>query len=71
MSFRSEKETSLKQELEESYHKFSEFLVVFIQKNRTKLDLNVYDHFQIDEHREKLKEKIYSIAFDIIDKTKK
>ena len=44
MSFRSEKETSLKQELEESIRKFFEFYDEFIQK-KTQLESDVFDHF--------------------------
>ena len=45
-------------------------------KNKTQLESDVFDHFQemrfqIDEHREKLKEKIDDIALEMIDKTKK
>ena len=58
MLFKSEKEISLNQELEESIRKFFEFYDEFIQK-KTKLESDVFDHlsfrFQIDEHREKRK----------------
>ncbi len=45
-------------------------------KNKTQLESDVFGHFQeirfqIDEHREKLKEKIDDIALDVINKTKK
>jgi hypothetical protein len=68
-------EISLKKELEESFQKFFQFYDEFIQ-NRTKLDLDVFNHFQeirfqIDEHRERLKERIDDIALAMIDETKK
>jgi len=45
-------------------------------KNKSQLESDVFDHFQemrfqIDEHREKLKEKIDDIALDVINETKK
>ena len=60
-SYFSEEEIVLKRELEECIQKFFEFYDEFSQK-RTKLDLDVFDHyqelrFQIDQHREELKEK--------------
>ena len=74
-SYLSDKELSLKKELEECIHKFFEFYDEFYQ-NRTKLDLDVFDHyqelrFQIDEYRERLKERIDKIALAMIDQTKK
>jgi hypothetical protein len=77
-SYLSDEETSLKQNLEESIRKFIQLHHEFSQK-RTKLDLDVFDHyqelrFQIDQHREELKEKsdeIDEIALAMIDQTKK
>ncbi len=45
-------------------------------KNKKQLESDVFDNFQeirfqIDEHREKLKEKIDDIALDVINETKK
>jgi hypothetical protein len=77
-SYLSSEEIELKRELEDSIRKFFEFCDKFSQK-RTKLDLDVFDHyqelrFQIDQHREELKEKsdeIDEIALAMIDQTKK
>ena len=74
-SYLNEEEMSLKRELEDSIRTFFEFYDVFNQ-NRTKLDMDVYNHFheirfQIDEHREELKRKIDDIALKMIDETKK
>jgi hypothetical protein len=77
-SYLSSEEIELKRELEDSIQKFFEFYDKFSQK-RTKLDLDVFDHyqelrFQIDQHREELKEKsdeIDEIALAMIDQTKK
>jgi hypothetical protein len=77
-SYLSSEELKLKRELEDSIQKFFEFYDKFSQK-RTKLDLDVYNHyqelrFQIDQHREELKEKsdeIDEIALAMIDQTKK
>jgi hypothetical protein len=60
-SYLSDKETSLKQNLEESIRKFFGFYDEFIL-NKSKVDTDVFNHFQelrfkIDEHRERLKEK--------------
>jgi hypothetical protein len=44
-SYLSDKELSLKKELEDSIHNFFEFYDEFCQ-NRTKLDLDVFDHYQ-------------------------
>ena len=68
-------EQKLKLELEETIRKFFEFYEEFVQ-NRTQLDMDAFDHyqelrFQIDEHRERLKEKIDEIALKMIDATKK
>jgi len=71
----SEEETSLKQDLEASIRKFFEFYDEFIQ-NKAILESDLFEHFQelrfqIDEHREKLKEKIDRIALRMIDDSKK
>jgi hypothetical protein len=74
-SYLSEKEMSLKQKLEVSIRKYFEFYEKFIQ-NKSKLDLDVYNHFQemrfqLDEHREELKKRIDDIALAMIDEIKK
>jgi len=74
-SYLSREEQSLKQELEESIRQFFQFCEELIQ-NKSKLDSNVFDHFQemrfqVDEHREELKKKIDEIALAMIDKIKK
>ncbi len=56
-SYLSDEETSLKRELEISIKKFFEFYDEFAQ-NKTKLDMDVFEHFQeirfkIDQHRER------------------
>jgi hypothetical protein len=71
----SEDEISLKQQLEESIKQFFEFCDKF-QQNKSKLESDVFDHFQelrfqIDEHREELKKRIDDIALAMIDETKK
>ncbi len=65
----------LKHELEASIRTFVAFYDEFAQ-NRTKLDMEVYNHFheirfQIDQHREELKKRIDDIALEMIDKVKK
>ncbi len=70
----SDEEISLKQKLEISIKKFFAFFDEFIQ-NRTKLDMDVFEHFQeirfqIDEQREELKKSIDDIAMAMIDETK-
>jgi DNA-binding ferritin-like protein len=45
-------------------------------KNKKQLEWALFEHFQeihfqVDEHREKLKEKIDDIALDVINETKK
>ena len=69
----SDKEISLKQKIEESikvvYKMYEEFA-----SSRTKLDLDCHNHFQeirfqLDLHREKLKEKIDDIYMEMIKKT--
>jgi hypothetical protein len=74
-SYLNVEELKLKREIEESIKKFFEFYDEFIQ-NRTKLDMDVFDHFhemgfKIDEHRVELKKRIDDIALAMIDKTKK
>jgi len=74
-SYLSDEEQGLKKDLEESTLKLFEFYEEFI-KSRTKLESNVFEHFQefrfqIDEHREELKKKIDEIALQMIDETKK
>jgi len=74
-SYLSEDEMSRKQKLEESIRKFFEFYDEFTQ-NKTKLDSDVFDHFQelrfqIDEQREELKKRIDDISLEMIDKVKK
>ena len=74
----SEEEISLKKVLEESMQKYFELYEEFAQ-NKSILETVVYNHFQemrfeIDEHREQLKEKsaeIDDIALAMIDQTKK
>jgi hypothetical protein len=77
-SYLSSEELKLKRELEECIQKFFEFYDQFDQ-NKTQLESDVFDHyqelrFQIDQHREELKEKsdeIDEIALAMIDQTKK
>jgi hypothetical protein len=80
----SEEESSLKKVLEDSMRKFFQIYDEFNQ-NKSILESDVYDHFQemrfqVDEQRERLKEKsadindideIYEIGSTIIDQTKK
>ncbi len=66
LSYLSQEEIELKRGLEDSIKNFYQFHDEFIQ-NRTKLESNVFDHFQeirfqIDEHREELKKRIDEIA---------
>ena len=68
-------EISLKQKTEESLRMFYanyEQLTL----NKIKLDYDIYNHFQelrfqIDEHREELKQKIDDIALNMIERTRK
>jgi hypothetical protein len=74
-SYLNEEEKSLKQDLEASIRKFFEFYDEY-EQNKTKLQSKAFDHFQemrfqIDEHRERLKERIDDIALAMIDHTKK
>jgi hypothetical protein len=71
----SENEKCLKQQIEESIRDFYKLYEEFTQ-NKTSLDSDVYNHlhelrFQIDEHREKLKQKIDEIALAMIEQTQK
>jgi hypothetical protein len=70
----SDEEISLKQNLEVSIRKFFELYDKFNQ-NKSKLESNVFDHFQeirfqIDEQREELKKRIDDIALEMIGHTK-
>ena len=74
-SYLSEEEINLKKNLEESIRKFFGFYDEFIL-NKSKVDTDVFNHFQelrfqIDEHRERLKEKIDDVALEMIEQTKK
>jgi hypothetical protein len=70
----SDEEFSLKKQIEDSIRTFFEMYEQFTL-NKTTLDLDVHNHFteirfQLDEHREKLKQKIDDIYLEMIDKTK-
>jgi hypothetical protein len=74
-SYLSKDEKSFKQKLEESIQKFFEFYDEYVH-NRNKSESDVFDHFQelrfqVDEHRERLKERIDDIALAMIDVIKK
>jgi hypothetical protein len=74
-SYLSEEEIRLKHELEVSIRQFFEFYEEFIQ-NKTQLEADIFEHFQelrfqIDEHRERIKERIDHIALAMVDQTKK
>ena len=67
-------EIALKQKIEESIKVFYQMYDTFTL-NKTKLDLDCHEHFQelrfqLDIHREKLKEKIDEIYMEMIEKTK-
>ena len=67
-------EIALKQKIEVSIKVFYQMYDTFTL-NKTKLDLDCHEHFQelrfqLDIHREKLKEKIDEIYMEIIEKTK-
>jgi hypothetical protein len=69
-SYLSDEEIKLKHELEESIGKFYDAF----NQNKSKLESVVFDHFeemrvQINEHRDKLKEKIDEIALKLIEET--
>jgi hypothetical protein len=70
-----DEEISLKQQLEVSIKKFFQYYEEF-QQNKSKLESDVFDHFQemrykVDEQREELKKRIDDIALELIDKIKK
>ena len=72
--FLNEEEKSLKQNIEESIKLFYEMYDEF-SLSKSKLYLDCHNHFQeilfqLDMHREKLKEKIDDIYMEMIDKTK-
>jgi hypothetical protein len=71
----SDEEASFKKQIEYSIRQFYQMYEEFCL-NKTKLDLDVHEHFQeirfqLDEHREELKVKIDDIYMEMIDKTKK
>jgi hypothetical protein len=71
----SDEEVSLKKKIEDSIRNFFQIYEEFTL-NKTKLDLDVHEHFQeirfkLDEHREELKQKIDDIYMEMIEKTKK
>jgi hypothetical protein len=71
----SDNEKCLKKQIDESIRDFYKLYEEF-SLNKTRLDLNVHNHlnelrFQIDEHREKLKQKIDDIALAMIEQTQK
>ena len=71
----SDKEVSLKKQIEDSIQMFFQMYEQFTL-NKTKLELDAHEHFQeirfkLDEHREELKQKIDDIYMEMIDKTKK
>jgi hypothetical protein len=73
--FLSDEEFSLKKQIEGSIRKFFQLYEQFTL-DKTKLDLDVHNHFQeirrnIDLHREKLKETIDDIYMETIQQTKK
>jgi chromosome segregation ATPase len=75
LSYLSGEEMSLKKELEASIRKFFEFYDE-LNQNKSKLESDVFNYFQemrfqVDEHRERIKEKIDEIALEMIDKIKK
>jgi hypothetical protein len=71
----SDEEFSLKKQIEDSIRQFFQLYEQFTL-DKTNLDLDVHNNFQeirfqLDEHREKLKEKIDDIYMEMIDKTRK
>ena len=69
-----DEEKALKQKIQDSIKLFYEIYEEFTS-SKTKLDLECYEHFQeirfqLDMHREKLKEKIDDIYMEMVDKTK-
>jgi hypothetical protein len=74
-SYLNETEIKLKHELEASIRKFFELYDEFVQ-NKSKLESDVFDHFQeirfkIDQQREEVKKRIDDIALAMIDETNK
>ena len=72
--FLNEEEIDLKKKIEESIKLFHEMYEEFAA-SKTKLDLDCHNHFQeirfqLDMHREKLKEEIDDIYMEMIKKTK-
>ena len=72
--FLNEEEKSLKQKIEESIKLFYKMYSKF-SLSKTKFDLDCHNHFQeirfqLDLHREKLKEKIDDIYMEMINRTK-
>ena len=70
-----EAETTLKRKIEESIKTFHQLYEKFIS-SKNGLNLKCHNHiqevrFQLDLHREKLKEKIDEICIEMIEKTKK
>jgi hypothetical protein len=73
--FLSDEEIDLKKQIQDSIQTFFQMYEQFTL-NKTTIDLDVHNHlqeirFQLDEHREKLKQKIDDIYMEMIDKTKK
>jgi len=71
----SDEEFSLKIKIQDSIQTFCQMYEQFTL-NKTRIDLGIHEHFQeirfqLDEHREKLKQKIDDIYMEMIEKTKK
>jgi hypothetical protein len=71
----SDEELTLKKQIQYSIRQFFQMYEQFTL-NKTTVDLDVHEHFQeirfqLDEHREELKQKIDDIYMKMIDKTKK
>jgi hypothetical protein len=71
----SDEEISLKKQIQDSIKTFFQMYEQFTL-NKTRIDLDVHNHFteirfQLDEHREELKQKIDEIYMEMIEKTKK
>jgi hypothetical protein len=71
----SDEEVALKKQIQDSIRQFFQMDEQFTL-NKTRIDLDVHNHFteirfQLDEHREELKQKIDDIYMDMINKTKK
>ena len=70
-AYLSHEEISLKEKIEESIKIFYEDFIL----NKIKLDLDCHEHFQeirfqLDQHREELKEKVDNIYMEMIEETK-